>query len=56
MWGADLTHDLVEDDDELHRPEKNIHLLDQSGGMFSGRGLANLGCVAVLVLGLIALL
>lgn len=56
LWGADLTHDIVEDDDELHRPEKNARLLDRSGGVLSGRGLANLGCVAFLVLGLIALL
>jgi hypothetical protein len=56
MWGAELTHDIVEDDDELHQPEKNMRMLDQSGGLLSGRGLANLGCVAFLILGLIALL
>jgi hypothetical protein len=47
---------MAEDDDELHRPEKNMAVLDRGGGFFSARGAANLGCIVVLALGLIALL
>jgi hypothetical protein len=47
---------MVEDDDALHRPEKNMAQLDRGGALLSVRGLANLGCIAFLGLGLVALL
>jgi hypothetical protein len=56
QWGSSLALELAEDDDALHRPEKDMALLDRGGGMFTARGLLNLGCLGILALGLLALL
>jgi hypothetical protein len=45
----------AEDDDWLHNPVKGKNL-DKSGTVFTLRGLANVGCIAILGLGLTALL
>jgi hypothetical protein len=56
LWGAELGYDTVEDDDELHQPEKKRAMLDRNGGMLSFRGIANLGCVFLLIIVLLGLL
>jgi hypothetical protein len=56
LWGADLSFDVAEDDDELHRPEKDLAVLDRGGGITSARGIGNLGCLLVLILGILGLL
>jgi hypothetical protein len=56
QWGANLSFDVVEEDDDLHRPDKDLKLLNSGGGVFSPRGLANLGCVLLLLVSLVTLL
>lgn len=50
-WGAALSNDVHEYDDYLHNPDKE----DSSGTIFTLRGLANLGCLAILAIGLVML-
>ncbi|KAJ7267489.1 glycoside hydrolase family 16 protein [Mycena rebaudengoi] len=50
LWGSNLSPNLPEPDDDLHDPR----IVDRST-FFSWRGLANLGCLVILVLGIIAL-
>jgi len=54
-WGADLSLDYVEDDDELHRPLPSNSRIERDGKYLSARGAVNLGCTLLLTLGLIAL-
>lgn len=56
LWGAELSLDYVEDDDELHRPTAGKSRIERDGNFISTRGVANLGCTAILILGLLALL
>ena len=56
---ADPSHwsvDKPEADDDLHRPDPRRDVLNDSGTMFTVRGLANLGCLSLLLLGLVTLL
>jgi hypothetical protein len=46
-WGANLSPDFIEPDDSLHNPENPFHA-DGRRFTFSARGLANLGCLAML--------
>lgn len=55
-WGADLSLDYVEDDDELHRPIANKSRIERDGHFLSTRGFGNLGCMVFLIAGLLALL
>jgi len=67
LWGSLLSPRHVEDDDYLHNPEPKMkselpgvygnkkNPLDSRGIIFTRRGLANLGCLAILGFGLIAL-
>ena len=48
--------DRPEPDDELHRPDPRRDVLNDSGAVFTLRGLVNLGCVILLLVGLITLL
>ena len=48
--------DKPEADDDLHRPDPRRDILNDSGSMFTLRGLANLGCLALLLLGIVTLL
>ncbi|KAJ6593908.1 beta-glucan synthesis-associated [Mycena capillaripes] len=48
-WGLDL-----EDDDELHRPEK-ITGIERGGHPLSFRGATNLGCLLIIISGILAL-
>ncbi|KAF7344352.1 GH16 domain-containing protein [Mycena sanguinolenta] len=50
-WGLDISH--AEPDDALHDPRRT----DQgNGGMFSGRGFENVGCLVLLCLCIVGLL
>lgn len=56
-WGADLSPGHVEPDDYLHNPDpKRDRKNDEGGTLFTVRGLANLGCLLVLILGILTLL
>ncbi|TFY81007.1 hypothetical protein EWM64_g3011 [Hericium alpestre] len=55
-WGADISPSHKEADDELHNPDpRRDRKTDQGGSVFTGRGLANLGCLALLGLGITTL-
>ncbi|KAH8835015.1 beta-glucan synthesis-associated protein [Flagelloscypha sp. PMI_526] len=56
-WGAtNLYSDVPEADDALHNPDpRRDRSIDHGGQIFTARGLANLGCLAILALGIIAL-
>lgn len=58
LWGSNLSPNLVEADDGLHNPEfVGGKLVDRpSSGIITRRGIANLGCLTILTLGLVALL
>ncbi|KIM32090.1 glycoside hydrolase family 16 protein [Serendipita vermifera MAFF 305830] len=51
QWGYDVSPRSVEDDDWLHKPDKN----DDSGTIFTGRGCSTLGFMALLALALVGL-
>lgn len=57
LWGSAARLDVPEDDDDLHNPDprrdKNI---DSMGTIFTTRGLANIGCLAIVFIGLLGLL
>ncbi|KAG6816829.1 hypothetical protein H0H87_002478 [Tephrocybe sp. NHM501043] len=54
-WGMQLN--IPEDDDDLHNPAPRRDRQSDHGGSFlTVRGLANLGCLAILFLGILALL
>lgn len=56
-WGAGLTMDVREPDDALHHPDPNRDRgYDKGGTIFTMRGMVNLGCLAVMGLGIVALL
>jgi beta-glucan synthesis-associated protein KRE6 len=49
--------DFKEEDDFLHNPDpRRDKRNDQGGSIFTMRGAANLGCLLVLLLGLLSLL
>ncbi|KAH8113341.1 beta-glucan synthesis-associated [Phellopilus nigrolimitatus] len=54
QWGANLSPDLIEDDDYLHNPDARTKT---KGDTFvcTRRGIENVGCLSVLIVGLIAL-
>ncbi|KAI0270556.1 glycoside hydrolase family 16 protein [Gloeopeniophorella convolvens] len=56
-WGASaLTMNIPEPDDYLHNPDpKRDRLNDGGGHIFTSRGLANLGCLFILVAGMLML-
>lgn len=58
LWGSDLSPDLVEPDDDLHNPELDLDRLDgkKKELKLTSRGIVNVGCILVLLLGLISLL
>ena len=56
-WGSDLSPHHAEPDDYLHNPDpKRDRKNDRGGSIFTYRGLTNLGCLAILILILLALL
>jgi hypothetical protein len=47
----------TEPDDFLHNPDpKRDRIHDRGGTIFTARGLANVGCLVILALGIITLL
>ncbi|THH08340.1 hypothetical protein EW145_g2773 [Phellinidium pouzarii] len=55
-WGAEIEPSFIEPDDYLHNPDpRRDRKLDAGGSVFTGRGLANLGCLLVLGGGLLTL-
>jgi beta-glucanase (GH16 family) len=55
-WGADVDPNHPEPDDFLHNPDpKRDRKNDGGGSFFTGRGIANLGCLFILGTGIIAL-
>ncbi|EIM92127.1 beta-glucan synthesis-associated [Stereum hirsutum FP-91666 SS1] len=55
-WGADLSPNNREPDDYLHNPDpRRDRKNDQGGNVFTARGIANLGCLALIALGIFAL-
>lgn len=56
-WGAALSMNVAEPDDILHNPDpKRDRRNDRGGTIFTARGLANLGCLFILVAGILTLL
>lgn len=56
-WGANLSLEYKEADDYIHNPDpKRDRNTDQGGTVFTYRGLTNLGCLSILVIGLVSLL
>ncbi|KAL0566865.1 hypothetical protein V5O48_015130 [Marasmius crinis-equi] len=55
-WGTSLTPSFREEDDMLHNPDPVRDTKKGGrGSLFTSRGFVNLGCVAILVIGLLAL-
>ncbi|OBZ79710.1 Beta-glucan synthesis-associated protein KRE6 [Grifola frondosa] len=55
-WGADLSIDHPEQDDDLHNPDpRRDRRNDQGGNIFTYRGITNLGCLLILAVGLLTL-
>ena len=52
-WGANLSTDLVEDDDYLHEPDPKG---SDGGDLCGARGFMNVGCLVVLLVSIITLL
>jgi hypothetical protein len=53
FWGYDTSPESIEEDDWLHKPDKNI---DNTGSIFTGRGFTTIGFMLLLMLGLVGLL
>ena len=56
-WGANISPNHAEPDDYLHNPDpRRDRKNDKGGNVFTPRGFANLGCLALLVAGIVTLL
>jgi beta-glucan synthesis-associated protein KRE6 len=56
-WGADISPNHAEPDDYLHNPDpRRDRKNDKGGNVFTYRGLTNLGCLLLLVAGIVTLL
>ncbi|KAI0660810.1 beta-glucan synthesis-associated [Cubamyces menziesii] len=58
-WGADLSPDYKEEDDDLHTPEPPPRhkgkWIEHDGHVFSWRGITNLGALLILIAGILTL-
>ncbi|KAL5534071.1 hypothetical protein ACEPAG_532 [Sanghuangporus baumii] len=55
-WGAEIEPNFKEPDDWLHNPDpRRDRKIDKGGTIFTSRGLANLGCLLILTMGLVTL-
>ncbi|KAL5495092.1 hypothetical protein ACEPAI_554 [Sanghuangporus weigelae] len=55
-WGAEIEPNFKEPDDWLHNPDpRRDRKIDKGGTIFTSRGLANLGCLLILTMGLVSL-
>ncbi|KAF7981670.1 hypothetical protein HWV62_32212 [Athelia sp. TMB] len=55
QWGFNVSPRMPEADDELHQPDPKSKSFGR-GNIFSDRGCLNLGCLLILVVGLVTLL
>ncbi|PPQ64906.1 hypothetical protein CVT24_008246 [Panaeolus cyanescens] len=55
QWGMPLDMTSVDPDDYLHNPEPGSRKNNDNGTVFTMRGLGNLGCLFILVAGMITL-
>ncbi|KAL9715895.1 hypothetical protein Ac2012v2_000338 [Leucoagaricus gongylophorus] len=56
VWGSNISPDQPEPDDDLHNPDPRRDRKNDAGGsVFTYRGLANVGCLTLLLLGLVTL-
>ena len=51
-----LNKEFKEDDDDLHDPRSQRYSIHGNGFEFSTRGMSNVGCLVILVIGLVTLL
>ncbi|KDQ21161.1 hypothetical protein BOTBODRAFT_72946, partial [Botryobasidium botryosum FD-172 SS1] len=57
QWGTVNSLNHAEPDDAIHNPDPNRdRKYDKGGSVFTARGMANVGCLAFLCLGIVALL
>ena len=57
LWGSALAVGQEEEDDHLHNPHpRRDYTVDDGGHIFTTRGIANIGCIVVLCVGIIGLL
>ncbi|KAG9038848.1 hypothetical protein FRB95_014397 [Tulasnella sp. JGI-2019a] len=55
-WGAEIGPGHPEPDDHIHNPDpRRDRKNDEGGTIFTSRGIANLGCLAILACGLVTL-
>ncbi|THV03459.1 beta-glucan synthesis-associated [Dendrothele bispora CBS 962.96] len=55
-WGSNLSPNFPEPDDDLHSVDPKRDRKNDRGAFFSARGVANIGCLVILVIGLLVLL
>lgn len=56
-WGSNLSPEFTEADDYLHDPDpRRDRSLESKVDIFTYRGLTNVGCLLLLLFGLLALL
>ncbi|KAG2008507.1 beta-glucan synthesis-associated protein KRE6 [Coprinopsis cinerea AmutBmut pab1-1] len=56
QWGTPLLMDVREPDDELHNPDPKQDSSKTEWSSFSYRGMSNLGCLSILIVGMLVLL
>ena len=56
FWKEYGTYDVEDPDDSLHEPEREGRGRSRRGHLFTTRGLANIGCLFILVVGILGLL
>jgi len=57
VWGSNISPDQPEPDDDLHNPDpRRDRKHDAGGSVLTYRGLANVGCLTLLLVGLVTLL
>ncbi|KAI0321949.1 beta-glucan synthesis-associated [Amylostereum chailletii] len=54
-WGANVSPDVREADDDMHNPDVRSHRTNRDPFVLSSRGLANIGCLAFLCIGILTL-
>ena len=57
-WGSNISPEFSEPDDDLHNPDEgqNARSVYRDGHLLSWRGLANMGCLVLMCLGILMLL
>ena len=56
-WGADVSKEFKEEDDDIHEPgPMRKGMIDRDGHILSWRGITNLGALFFVIVGIVALL